>query len=107
VPVELIAPQLATGKVALTPKEFHAALPTEHRDLFLPDAVEAPVQLPLADVLANLPEQTLRMRADQESHIAEEMLETPFSVQAAEDAARFEKEAGGSQKEQEGRRKSE
>ena len=61
-----IAPQLATGKVAIPPKDFHASLPEQYRGLFLPDAVEAPVQLSLPDVLANLPGDSLRMRDDQE-----------------------------------------
>ncbi|PYJ40402.1 MAG: hypothetical protein DME86_12275, partial [Verrucomicrobia bacterium] len=50
----LIAPQLASGKVVVQPKDFQAALPAEYRNLFLADAIEAPVQLSLPDVLANL-----------------------------------------------------
>jgi len=54
--IGLIAPQLASGKVTIPPKDFHAALPEQYRGLFLPNVVEAPVQLSLPDVLANLPE---------------------------------------------------
>src|SRR5207248_11608707 len=54
-PIALIAPQLATGKVTIPPKDFHTALPEQYRALFLPDIVEAPVQLSLPDVLAKLP----------------------------------------------------
>ena len=85
----LIAPQLASGKVTIPPKDFHAALPDQYRSLFLPDAVEAPVQLSLPDVLANLPGDSLRMREDQEVTTHDETFETPFSAKAKEDAERF------------------
>jgi predicted regulator of Ras-like GTPase activity (Roadblock/LC7/MglB family) len=87
--IALIAPQLATGKVTIPPKDFHAALPEQYRGLFLPDAVEAPVQLSLPDVLANLPGDSLRMREDQEVTTQDETFETPFSAKAKEDAERF------------------
>jgi predicted regulator of Ras-like GTPase activity (Roadblock/LC7/MglB family) len=87
--IALIAPQLATGKVTIPPKDFHAALPEQYRGLFLPDVVEAPVQLSLPDVLANLPGDSLRMREDQEVTAQDETFETPFSAKAKEDAERF------------------
>ena len=87
--IALIAPQLATGKVTIPPKDFHAALPEQYRGLFLPDVVEAPVQLSLPDVLANLPGDSLRMREDQEVTTQDETFETPFSAKAKEDAERF------------------
>jgi len=87
--IGLIAPQLASGKVTIPPKEFHAALPEQYRGLFLPDVVEAPVQLSLPDVLANLPGDSLRMREDQEVTTQDESFETPFSAKAKEDAERF------------------
>ena len=96
-PLTLIAPQLATGKVVIQPKEFHAALPPAHRNLFLPDAVDAPVPLSLPDVLANLPGDALQMRTDQEVVTQDEIFETPFSTKAAEDAKRFASDAGQAQ----------
>src|SRR5437762_6557998 len=90
----LIAPQLATGKVAISPKDFHAALPEQYRGLFLPDAVEAPVPLSLPDVLANLPGDSLRVREDQEVSTHDEMFETPFLAKANEDAERFARRQG-------------
>src|SRR5437016_1505830 len=87
--IGLIAPQLASGKVTIPPKDFHAALPEQYRALFLPDVVEAPVQLSLPDVLANLPGDSLRMREDQEVTTQDETFETPFSAKAKEDAERF------------------
>ena len=88
-PFALIAPQLASGKVVIQPKDFSSALPSAHRDLFLPDAVDVPVQLSLPDVLANLPGNALQMREDQEIVTQDEIFETPFSTKAAEDAKRF------------------
>src|SRR5256886_9972929 len=90
----LIARQLATGKVAISPKDFHAALPEQYRGLFLPDAVEAPVPLSLPDVLANLPGDSLRVREDQVVATHDEMFETPFLAKAKEDAERFARRPG-------------
>src|SRR5438128_4040997 len=90
----LIASQLATGKVAISPKDFHAALPEQYRGLFVPDAVEAPVPLSLPDVLANLPGDSLRVRGDQEVASQDEMFETPFLAKAKEDAERFARRRG-------------
>jgi predicted regulator of Ras-like GTPase activity (Roadblock/LC7/MglB family) len=90
----LIAPQLATGKVAISPKDFHAALPEQYRGLFLPDVVEAPVPLSLPDVLANLPGDSLRVREDQVVATHDEMFETPFLAKANEDAERFARRRG-------------
>ena len=90
----LITPQLASGKVVISPKDFHAALPEQYRSLFLPDAVEAPVPLSLPDVLANLPGDSLRVREDQEVASQDEMFETPFWAKAKEDAERFARRRG-------------
>ncbi len=97
-PMSLITPQLASGKVMVRPNAFYAVLPEEYRRFFLPAALDAPVQLPLADVLASLPGQALRIREDQEVHTPEEVFETPFAAKAAEDALRFAtKGEGGEQ----------
>src|SRR5260370_6123770 len=87
--MSVIAPQLASGNVTTLPKHSHAALPERYRGLFMPDAVEAPVQLSLPDVLANLPGDSLRMREDQEVTSQDEIFETPFLAKAKEDAERF------------------
>ncbi len=92
--ISLITPQLASGKVAISPKDFHAALPEQYRGLFLPDAVEAPVPLSLPDVLANLPGDYLRVREDQEVATHDEMFETPFLAKAKEDEERFARRRG-------------
>lgn len=88
-PLSLIEPQLVTGRVAIEPKIFQAALPQAYRELFTIDASETPVLLPLQEVLKNLPGTVLKMRDDQEEVEAGGSFETPFSIKAKEDEKRF------------------
>ena len=46
-PLALIEPQLASGRVSIAPDVFEAALPEKHRGLFQADEVKTPVALPL------------------------------------------------------------
>jgi predicted regulator of Ras-like GTPase activity (Roadblock/LC7/MglB family) len=84
-----LAEQLATGRVTVSPKVFQEAIPTEYRYLFHLDEAETPVVLPLQEVLKNVPSAALQMRTDQEALVENETIETPFSIQAKEDARRF------------------
>jgi predicted regulator of Ras-like GTPase activity (Roadblock/LC7/MglB family) len=87
-PFSLIEPQLAVGRITVTPKVFEAGMPAEYRSLF--KAAEASdVILPLQEVLKNLPTASLRMRDDQEEQDAGANFATPFSAKAEEDAKRF------------------
>src|SRR6202011_3114193 len=88
-PLSLIQPQLATGRVAIPSRTFQAALPAQYRDLLKIDPSETAVLLPLQEVLKNLPNAALQMRGDQVEVEAGEQFETPFSIQAREDAERF------------------
>ena len=88
-PFSLIADQLVTGRISISPKIFHEAIPTDYRDLFQLDEAETPVMLPLQEVLKNVPAAALQMRTDQEALVENETIETPFSIQAEEDARRF------------------
>src|SRR5205807_3592194 len=88
-PFSAIEPQLASGRIAVTPKVFHAALPEEYRNLFSVSADDTPISLPLQEVLKNLPTASLRMRDDQEEQEAGQNFATPFSAKADEDAKRF------------------
>ena len=88
-PFSLIESQLPTGRVGVDPKAFYSALPEAYRGLFVVDPTETPVLLPLQEVLKNLPETALKMRADQERDEAVDHFETPFSRQAEEDEQRF------------------
>ncbi|MBA2430934.1 MAG: hypothetical protein H0V56_02315, partial [Chthoniobacterales bacterium] len=87
-PFSIIEPQLALGRIAVTPEQFAAALPEEFRGLF-DETVAGGVVLPLHEVLKNLPAATLRMREDQEEQEKGANFATPFSAKAEEDAKRF------------------
>ncbi len=93
-PFSLIEPQLGSGRVALAPKVFEEMLPQQYRHLFNGSEPNAPVALPLEEVLKNLPETSLRMRDDQEVVDAGLNLDTPFSRKAEEDAKRFQVNLG-------------
>ncbi len=88
IPFKLIQPQLASGRISLTPDDFARHLPEAHRSLFKADDTAAAVVLPLQDVLKNLPG-ALQMRTDQVEQELGEQFETPFSAKAEEDAQRF------------------
>ncbi|MFL6515576.1 MAG: hypothetical protein ACJ8M1_11200 [Chthoniobacterales bacterium] len=90
-PFSIIEPQLASGRVAIEPKLFHDAIPEAYRDLFVTDATETPVLLPLQEVLQHLPTAALKMRDDQEHEEVGDYFETPFSFHAKEDQKRFDK----------------
>jgi len=87
-PFSAIEPQLSTGRIALSPTTFAAALPQEYRSQFnIGDPTE--VIIPLQEVLKNLPSASLRIRTDQEEEEAGASFATPFSAKAEEDAKRF------------------
>jgi len=88
-PLLLIAEQLATGRVVVTPKIFYEAIPADYQYLFEVDPHDTPVVLPLQEVMKNVPAAALEMRSDQEQIVEGEVFETPFSIQAKEDAKRF------------------
>jgi predicted regulator of Ras-like GTPase activity (Roadblock/LC7/MglB family) len=87
-PFSLIQPQLAAGRITVTPKVFAAGMPAEYRALFKEDEA-GDIILPLQEVLKNLPTASLRMRDDQEEQEAGANFATPFSAKAEEDAKRF------------------
>jgi predicted regulator of Ras-like GTPase activity (Roadblock/LC7/MglB family) len=88
-PLGLIEPQLASGRVSIAADVFQAALPEEHRGLFQIDVAKTPVALPLEEVLKNLPATVLKLRDDQERVAVDKDFETPFLAKAQEDARRF------------------
>jgi predicted regulator of Ras-like GTPase activity (Roadblock/LC7/MglB family) len=90
-PFAIVEPQLASGRVTITPEIFAAAIPQSFRSLFKSDCA-AEVALPLQEVLKNLPSATLKMRDDQVEQEIGETFETPFSKTAQEDAQRFKVE---------------
>lgn len=94
IPFSIIEPQLSLGRIAVSPTQFQAALPEEYRSLLKIEEIELPVALPLEQVLQNLPDESLRLRGDQEEIEITETFETPFSTKAAEDAARMKVSSG-------------
>jgi predicted regulator of Ras-like GTPase activity (Roadblock/LC7/MglB family) len=88
----LIQPQLASGRIAVTPELFERALPPDGRRFFTAKNLQMPVVLPLQEVLKNLPNDALQVRKDQVEREKGETFETPFSTTAAEDAKRFDTE---------------
>ncbi len=93
-PSSLIEPQLASGRVLVSPKVLQKAMPEIYRELLRVDPAETPVSLPLQEILKNLPATVLRMRDDQEEIVLKETIETPFSIKADEDAKRFQAGTG-------------
>jgi hypothetical protein len=87
----LIHSQLSSGRIAIAPELFERALPADGRRFFTAKSLQVPVILPLQEVLKNLPPDALQMRGDQEETEVAEIIETPFSTTAAEDAKRFNK----------------
>ena len=93
IPFSIVQPQLSLGRITISAAQFEAGLPEEFRTLLKLEDAESPVSLPLQDVLANLPNESLQRRPDQVVPELGEMFETPFSAKAAEDAARLKEAA--------------
>jgi len=85
-PMSMIEPQLASGRVSIPARIFEHAVPQAYRRLFVVDPNETPVALPLQEIVKQLPDTALRVRADQEETTVTEAIETPFSIKAQEDA---------------------
>ncbi|MEO5720650.1 MAG: roadblock/LC7 domain-containing protein [Chthoniobacterales bacterium] len=94
IPFSLVEPQLAAGRVSLLAGEFAHYLPEQYRDFFDSTTIDAPVVLPLQEVLKNLPGASLQVRADQVQPEIGENFVTPFSAKAEEDAKRFQNAPG-------------
>jgi hypothetical protein len=93
-PLSSIQPQLAGGRVVISPTVLQRAMPEIYRPLLNVDPGETPISLPLEEILKNLPTTTLRLRDDQEVTVIAETFETTFSIKADEDARRLHTGAG-------------
>jgi len=93
-PLSSIQPQLAGGRVVISPTVLQRAMPEIYRPLLNIDPGETPISLPLEEILKNLPATTLRLRDDQEETVIAETFETAFSIKADEDARRLHAGAG-------------
>jgi predicted regulator of Ras-like GTPase activity (Roadblock/LC7/MglB family) len=88
-PLDLVQPQLATGRVLIPAKTFQRKLAPSYRSLFVIDREETPVSVPLQEVLKNLPSGVLMLREDQQRFLPEDDFVTPISLKAKEDAERL------------------
>jgi predicted regulator of Ras-like GTPase activity (Roadblock/LC7/MglB family) len=88
-PLSLVEPQLAGGRVVVAADIFRDALPENYREMFQADDIGTPVTLPLEEVLKSLPATILKLRDDQEQTAVDKDFETPFSIKAKEDAERL------------------
>jgi predicted regulator of Ras-like GTPase activity (Roadblock/LC7/MglB family) len=88
-PLSLIEPQLATGRILIAPDVFQTGMPEQYRQFFQIDEAKTAVVLPLEEVLKNLPATVLKLRDDQEHFELQKDFETPFSIKAKEDAKKF------------------
>jgi predicted regulator of Ras-like GTPase activity (Roadblock/LC7/MglB family) len=88
-PLSLIEPQLASGRVTVPAKVLQRAMPAEYRTLIKSDTAETPILLSLSEILKHVPAALLRRREDQEQPPAVEKVETPISIAADEDAKRL------------------
>ncbi|HWX16062.1 MAG TPA: hypothetical protein VNY07_05690, partial [Chthoniobacterales bacterium] len=75
-PLSSIQPQLAGGRVVISPTVLQRAMPEIYRPLLNIDPGETPISLPLEEILKNLPATTLRLRDDQEETVIAETFET-------------------------------
>jgi hypothetical protein len=90
-PVELISPQLATGKVTIPFSTFLSSLPQEARAHFPQADPTAEVTIPIKEILQDYPHDLLRPRPDQEPEEVVPAIPTPFTAPAQEDTERFSK----------------
>ncbi|MGF1655910.1 MAG: hypothetical protein ACFCU3_02920 [Verrucomicrobiales bacterium] len=88
-PLNLIEPQLATGKVTLKIGDLLLCMPQEHHGLFSNLDPGYAVSLSLPEIFQNLPHSVVKRRQDQVVDALDEVFETPFSAKAEEDAERF------------------
>jgi predicted regulator of Ras-like GTPase activity (Roadblock/LC7/MglB family) len=88
-PFSLIQPQLASGRVVVSPTVLQRAMPEMYRNLLNIDPGESPISLPLSEIFKNLPASALQLRGDQEETTITEKFETMFSIKADEDAKRL------------------
>jgi hypothetical protein len=88
-PFDLIQAQLPEGRVSLPMRTFLRALPETVRSTFGDVNPSTQIPIPLKEILRGLPNDALALRSDQEVEELPELIDTPFSVTAREEADRF------------------
>lgn len=89
---QLIRPQLAYGRVAVSAGVFAKGLPDVERAVFERLDPDAQIPVPLQEIFTKLPIGILKPRGDQIEEPLDEIIPTPFTIQAREDAMRFERQ---------------
>ncbi len=84
-----IESQLSSGRVVIPLPEFLQAIPEDIRDAFGAVNPGTTIPIPLEEIFQELPMESIKTRADQIIEPAPEIIPTPFSEHAREDAARF------------------
>jgi hypothetical protein len=93
-PLGLIQSQLAHGRVVIPAEMFCKALPRDLQPYFAGIDPAEEIPIPLQEIFARLPAAAIKLREDQETDHPEEIIPTPFSEHADEDAARFREVEG-------------
>jgi predicted regulator of Ras-like GTPase activity (Roadblock/LC7/MglB family) len=88
-PWGLIQPQLVHGRVVVPAEIFCRGLPSDLKPHFAAIDSTAEIPIPLREIFAQLPAEAIKLRDDQETDAPEEMIPTPFTAHAEEDAKRF------------------
>jgi hypothetical protein len=90
-PTQLVREQLVDGRVAISAGTFAKGLPETERPVFEKLAPDALIPIPLQEIFTKLPVSIFKPRSDQVEDPSGELIPTPFSVLAQEDAMRFER----------------
>jgi hypothetical protein len=88
-PLGLIQSQLAHGRVVIPGEIFCRALPGDLKPHFEAIDSAAEIPIPLWEIFSQLPPEAIKLREDQETDGPEELINTPFTMHAEEDAKRF------------------
>ena len=88
-PLDLIQPQLAQGRVVVSAATFCKALPDDLKPHFEAIEPSAEIPIPLREIFLGLPHEAIKLREDQEMVHPQETIQTPFRAHAEEDAKRF------------------
>jgi hypothetical protein len=88
-PLKLIQPQLSSGRVVVKAATLLEAMPENIRTALSEIDSGAKIPIPLEEIFRNLPSDAIKLRGDQVVEHPGEVLPTPFTEKAQEDAKRF------------------
>ena len=88
-PLDLIQPQLAQGRVVVSAGTLCKVLPNDLKPHFEAIEPSAEIPIPLREIFLGLPQEAIKLREDQEMFHPQETIQTPFKAHVEEDAKRF------------------